>query len=152
MKQNDVDLLIPSTYYNAYHNGAADQVSKSLIDTIIDARKDSTTWKKKSSLIMLINNLGATPGISCNNMYVCIGNNYISNGIYICMYVCMYVISGIEIYSVAKSSVKYLQSLGYSVSRAYVGKCFYLLTCVYTCMCSNAKKDNFETKLKRTSI
>ena len=75
MKLNDIDLLIPSIYDNAYYNGAADQVSKSLIDTIIDARKDSTTWKKKPSLIMLINNLGATPGISCNNIYVCIGNN-----------------------------------------------------------------------------
>ena len=71
---------------------------------------------------------------------------------YVCMYVCMYVISGIEIYSVAKSSVKYLQSLGYSVSRAYVGKFVYLFTCVCMCMCSNVKKDNFETRLKRTSI
>ena len=42
--------------------GIADHVSKSLIDTILEARKENDSWKKNTPLVLLINNLGATPG------------------------------------------------------------------------------------------
>ena len=53
-------IIMMIIYFNL--SNIADEVSKSLIDTIIDARKDNISWKKKTPLVLLINNLGATPG------------------------------------------------------------------------------------------
>ena len=94
--------------------GIADHVSKSLIDTILEARRENDSWKKNAPLVLLINNLGATPGKSLLKIRA-----YIK--VYVCLLFFFHHTSGIEIYSVAKSSIRYLQSLGYAVSRAYVG-------------------------------
>ncbi len=53
-------IIMMIIYFNL--SNIADEVSKSLIDTIIDARKENTLWKNKTPVVLLINNLGATPG------------------------------------------------------------------------------------------
>ena len=81
-------------YFNL--SNIADEVSKSLIDTIIDARKENTLWKNKTPVVLLINNLGATPGKQVahhmrftSHTYTCFQHTYIHT--YIQIYERLYV-------------------------------------------------------------